>query len=74
MIWNPLLIDILQFLYQKDNLNYLNRGFSLFDKGNLKYLGVAYITLEDEGSLEAALLHNEEEFMERKVKITKAKP
>jgi len=36
--------------------------------------GLAYVTLEDEGSLEAALTHSEEEFLGRKVRITKAKP
>jgi len=36
--------------------------------------GLSYITLADESSLEAALKHTEEEFMERKVRITKAKP
>lgn len=36
--------------------------------------GLCYITLEDERSLEAALAKNEEEFMERKIRITKAKP
>ena len=43
-------------------------------KGNLNNLGVAYITLQNEVSLAAALTHNEEEFMGRNVKITKAEP
>jgi RNA recognition motif-containing protein len=36
--------------------------------------GLCYLTLEDESSLEAALKHNDEVFMERKIRITKAKP
>ena len=43
-------------------------------KGNELKKGLCYITLEDEKSLEECLKHNEEEFLERKIRITKAKP